>query len=495
MVLIWKFNEKPGLSWHKVPVWELASGIIPYFFVLNSFSQKVFDFFIWFNKKLYIFLWNLMYFFYVILINVDIVWEETKFNVISYFNVSLYLIYSIETDRTYHDWFVWYVELFDQRWPRYNEIHMQAVLSTDRFDLEIFFSYLNFKIWITSILNMFKFFKIKKKLKNLIVLNYYIFKKKILIIIYLLIFFFLFFFFLKYLKINFLKHTLKYLYLLSMIYSLITTFVFLSNSIKNGKYTSFNQRFWKISFIAFWLIEFFLFFLFTYLTLIAPNESIISLDELKNFFVFRGSIFFFYISMLCIVFVFQSNVILMNKKHSLRKKFIHFLMFLSFFVLVILIYLEFLKFFYIVNHFKYKKISIDWFFNDLRKKRYSRIKKMKLSKLIFFSKKNSYVFKNRTQNFFIYLLVILKFWHVMFVFLLYLFLINKYKNDGILSYDLLSVNYQNVIYLLFFNFYFFLIFFKKYLYNFIRIYYNMYYYNVNMHLYVFIKELFFILNF
>jgi len=59
--------------------------------------------------------------------------------------------------------------------------------------------------------------------------------------------------------------------------------------------------------------------------------------------------------------------------------------------------------------------------------------------------------RTRTKNHFTTLCILAKFWHFIFIFIVWVFCIMKFFELGKLSYNLISVNYQNIIILYIMN--------------------------------------------
>lgn len=290
-------------------------------------------------------------------------------------------------------------------------------------------------------------------------MNFIIFKNFLKILKFLLFFcsFIIFsvfgYFVFKNVHLNSTKLLIKYFYLVIFIYLAYSTFVFLSNSNKII-YNSYNQRFYKRSFMLFWTVEFFLFFIFTYLTLISPAESNIVLDSTRLIFYRKDNFYFFSLQLIFLAFMTVVTNIIIYLNNSKQKIYINFLLLITFFTFFIFFYIELIKFYYSISFFKYKG----------KEKRRSKFLKYKNLFLIYNIKNTSYINKMRTQNFFLLILNILKFWHIVFIYLFYLFNIAKVNKNTNISYDILSAIHYNYIYLMFFHFYCYLIFFKTFFY-------------------------------
>lgn len=348
---------------------------------------------------------------------------------------------------------------------------------------KFFLHEINVKKSIFSIIKMYRFVELKfnKKIEQL-----YNFFPNIInrIFNFIIIFIVIIFFWFVFHNLNSVKYRtlLKSIFLIFLIYTLLSSYQFLQNSVKFGKYTSFNQRFWKITYLCFWLIEFFLFFLFTYLTLISPNETFYVLDSRKNFFIFHGFSYNFYLNSIFIAsisfFFYWSS----NAKYQAKYTYIYIFSIITFLLTFIYFFIEFLKFYYIIFYYKYK------IFNVVESNTLNKDMKYYKTNYMYTFKKNIWIYKCRTQHFFILLLMLLKFWHIFFVYVFFLFYYRKLANEKIVSHDILSYNMQNFSFLLFFNMYYYILYFKKYLYVFVIIRYLRHIYYINCSL--IFKEIF-----
>lgn len=255
-------------------------------------------------------------------------------------------------------------------------------------------------------------------------------------------FFAFFFFFNKF--IIFSEVFLKYFFTLVLVYQLTSIFIFIKKSYRFNHYTSSIQRFWKRSYILFWLIELFVFFLFFYLLLNHFKESNSFLDWKTMIFANYNVNYFFINQLLLIVTMIIINYIMLFFFKSKTKNFSIFFLILNT-VILVFFYNEFLKFLYVVNYYYY----------------YFKVKKIILKKTLTFSFKNDYMLlKTRSNSHYLNLIILIKFWHIVFIYLFYVFVLNSYLNKN-LSYDNLSSNLQNFNFLLVFHLTFYVFFFKN----------------------------------
>jgi hypothetical protein len=246
--------------------------------------------------------------------------------------------------------------------------------------------------------------------------------------------FFLFFtfYFLCYIKqLPYSKLIFEWFLLLMFIYWLISGFVFFFKKYQFSKYTSVIQRFWKRSYILFWLIESGVFLVFFYLTLNASEEPVYMYDQIKLYktHLFSWRIFLNKL-VLTVVLIVIGYFFLLKIKWSIFTKQTFFL-FIFTFILVYILWLEFYQFFHIVSGYGY----LTWVFNheDLQWSIEQEFKKQRLS------------------NNYIALCLIAKFWHLVFIFVFWIFFILRINESRRVRYPLYSANYQNFIILYLMN--------------------------------------------
>lgn len=448
------------LSWHKVLVWELAGGEI----IVSK-------------RKIIIFLNN-----------VDIFLKESIKKIILYYkkqvenmnNIYKVTFQRIKVTRRYYKYrmtkliciHLWKRALF---WlDIYKEFFIEDIIyANHRFGRVCQFFIRCFSFCYNKICSILLFFYIKinriRFFSNYFgfkVLSYMLKSKKNIwkfyrnsntefsLIIFLLIL--SLFINLSYLNVPMVKFINKYFIISILVYTLLTGFLFLKKLYRFGKYTSQIQRFWKRSYILFWLIELFLFIFFTYLLLTHFTESTYFLDlkplvfssyTVTSYWVFQNIVIFsiIYLNYSAIIFLKNNNYQLIN------------LVFIIINCLALFIfYNEFYRFFYAVNYY----------YNNLKMFNY-------------YNKKNIYVglnsidtvFKTRTMLHYSGLVIFLKFWHFVFIYLFYLFVCGKLDKNEI-SYDSLSSNLQNFIFYLFFNMLIYVFMFKNFcIFYFTEIYY------------------------
>lgn len=208
-------------------------------------------------------------------------------------------------------------------------------------------------------------------------------------------------------------------------YWLLSGFVFFIKKYQFSKFTSAIQRFWRRSYILFWLIEFSLFSVFFYLTLNANNESWYMYDQLQ---VFKTG-FFSWRSFLPRIYpliglMVVGYILLISLKWNLFSKHLMWLGLLTL-ILLYVVWCEFYQFFHVVNFYG----NFNWMFDGDEK-----IWSLELENR-----------KTRTINHYIMLMIMLKFWHIVFIFIIWVFFLLRCFEVGRVRYPLFSANIQNFL--------------------------------------------------
>lgn len=214
-------------------------------------------------------------------------------------------------------------------------------------------------------------------------------------------------------------------------YWLLSGFVFFIKKYQFSKFTSAIQRFWRRSYILFWLIEFSLFSVFFYLTLNANNEPWYMYDQLQVFKtgLFSWRSFLIKIFPITMLMVF-GYLFLLTMKWNIFSKHSLWLLLITVLLLYI-VWVEFYQFFHVVNFYG----NFNWVF-DIDEKVWS----LELEPR-----------KSRTVNHYVMLMVMLKFWHIVFIFIIWVFFILRSIEIGRIRYPLLSANLQNFLILYLFS--------------------------------------------
>ena len=234
------------------------------------------------------------------------------------------------------------------------------------------------------------------------------------------------FYYLSYIRLlPFNKVFMEWFLIAMFAYWLLSGFVFFIKKYQYSKFTSAMQRFWKRSFVLFWLIEGFLFLVFFYLTVNSTSEPFYMYDQLKlyKFQLFSWRLFFLkLIPYLTLVIV--SYFVLLSLKFFTFQKHSYFIFFLTL-VLLYTVWLEFYQFFHIINFYG----GFFWVFDS-----------EELLWTLEFEER-----RTRLANNYLSLCMIAKFWHLIFIFLFWVFFVLRVNEVGRIRYPLMAANYQNFI--------------------------------------------------
>ena len=238
--------------------------------------------------------------------------------------------------------------------------------------------------------------------------------------------FLVFFYFSIYMRsISFFKLLFAWFLILNVGYWIISGFVFFIKKYKYNRFTSAIQRFWRRSFIIFWLIESSLFAVFIYLLFNASQEQVFAFDliQLNKTRLYSWK-FFVYKSFFVVLIIMLSYFMLVCSKWNIFSKLIS-VVFCITAILTYILWLEFYQFFYVLNWYG----EISWFFDAEDKVWYAEG-----------------VFKRaRIVNHYVTICVIAKFWHIVFIYLFWVFFVLRSLEQKKISYILLSVNLQNFL--------------------------------------------------
>lgn len=208
-------------------------------------------------------------------------------------------------------------------------------------------------------------------------------------------------------------------------YWLLSGFVFFIKKYQYGKYTSVIQRFWRRSYILFWVLEAFLFLIFFYFTINSSSEPVYMYDQSNIFKTHLFSWRFFLIKLLPLTFlIVVTYIYLVSLKWNVFSKNLIILLLLTL-ILTYVVWLEFYQFFHIVNFYS----NLFWVY-DIQD--------------------HTWVLENeprrtRMVNHYNALLMILKFWHIIFIYIFWIFSILRWFEFKRVRYPLFSANFQNFI--------------------------------------------------
>lgn len=241
-----------------------------------------------------------------------------------------------------------------------------------------------------------------------------------------------------------------------------------------NNYTRIIQRFWKRSLYLFWLLEISLFCIYLFLTIIAPQEYYYSLENQQLFYNqnFELKDFFKAILNIFAIILFKNIIILSYKNNSIYNL-VKLLILLNLFNAV---FDDFLQFF-TINQFYGNNSYWNKIYNS------STFRKKKTLKQVGIWELEILELRVKPYMHYTYLLIFLKLWHTIFIFMYYIFFeISSYKNVK-QSYNSHSSNLQNFFFLFFFSFILKINFFKTYI-NYLGSF-VYYWFNVNYNLYDF----------
>lgn len=274
------------------------------------------------------------------------------------------------------------------------------------------------------------------------------------------------------------KNSWLYLVFVLFLYFFITTYFHFSKVYSVNKYTSQNQRFWKRTFGVFWGLEFTLFFIYMYLTLISPaelpsygtnyKEIITGLNVVQNS---KYHLFYF----LVLLFLNFSYVILYFLKKKNNFHFFYVILFATNLMYCYVIYYEFYKLYYVagwgthtvhstsrslINPFEYNNL---FFENNLisQKSAYFKVPNSTINTWNEVSNEKQWV---RTFRHFVYITILLKFWHIFLIYFYFGLSLVKFIETGYMSFDVVSTNHQNTIYVIWFYLFSYLLILKKKIY-------------------------------
>lgn len=233
---------------------------------------------------------------------------------------------------------------------------------------------------------------------------------------------------------------------------LMSGFNFFVKRYKNGKFTGAIQRFWKRTNAYFWLVEGFLFGLFFYYYLNSSQEPLYMYDESNFNQTFLPNLTVFYFSIILLLFIiFYSYYLLLNiSNFSFKQQLTHLL--INSVLMIYIFLLESYQFYYLVNTF----FEITWeYMEDI--------------KVWTLETENP---KIRVKTQYLMLALIAKYWHFIFIFFSWLFLLYKSYERKRVYYSLFGFVIQNCIILIVLN----LLFCVQWLKWLIRRYYDVIYY-------------------
>lgn len=221
------------------------------------------------------------------------------------------------------------------------------------------------------------------------------------------------------------KLIFEWFLIVMFLYWLLSGFVFFFKKYQFSKFTSVIQRFWKRTYILFWLIESGVFVVYFYLTMNASEEPVYMYDQLKlyktHFFSWR----LFIIKLVPVVtLIIMGYYVQLSLKWSVFGKQNIFLLAITL-LLIYVFWLEFYQFFHIINFYG----NLNWIFD------YDE----------FLWNLELEFRRTRLSNNYIAICLMAKFWHLVFIFVFWVFFILRVNELKRVRYPLLAANVQNFI--------------------------------------------------
>lgn len=225
--------------------------------------------------------------------------------------------------------------------------------------------------------------------------------------------------------ISFLKQLAVWFVVGCLFFWLISGFNFFLKRYRFGKFTSALQRFWKRANAYFWLIEGFLFLLFFYYYLNSSQEPIYMYDEVNLNQTYLFSLINTYQSYLLLVFIILYGFFFMFLLSTIntRQQVLHLLILTL--CLIYIYLLENYQLYYILTSF----FENFWLFDAELNAWRLEVETPRL----------------RVKHQYLYLALIAKYWHFLFIFLSWLFMTIKAFEQKKISYIFFGVNIQNLI--------------------------------------------------
>jgi hypothetical protein len=234
-----------------------------------------------------------------------------------------------------------------------------------------------------------------------------------------------FFFFIQLKGLIFNKTVFGYFIVGMFFYWLISGFVFFIKKNQYSKFTSVIQRFWKRTFIIFWMIEGSLFICFFYLVLNAPEEPLYMYDQIKIYKTHLFSWRWFLIKLLpSILLIILGFYLQMLVRWGLFFRQSPILLLITV-IIVYIFWVEFYQFFHVISFYG----NFFWVYD------YDEfIWSLELDDR-----------RNRIVNNSVAISLIAKFWHIVFMFIFWVFFILRANEVGRVRYALIAANNQNFI--------------------------------------------------
>jgi len=227
-------------------------------------------------------------------------------------------------------------------------------------------------------------------------------------------------------RVGMLPQTFFFWLCLSMLlYWLLSGFVFFIKKYQYSRFTSVIQRFWRRSYILFWLIESGLLLVFFYLMINPSQESFYMFDQVQFFktHLFSWKLFL-YKSIILVSLITYGYITLLTIKWSSFGKTIPLFLLITILLLYFL-WIEFYQIYWVSNFYA----NFTWFFD--------------LDDGIWTLEWDAR--RTRILNHYIMILFLLKFWHIVFIFICWIFFLLRATELETITYPMYSFNFQNFI--------------------------------------------------
>lgn len=234
------------------------------------------------------------------------------------------------------------------------------------------------------------------------------------------------FYYLMYIRLlPFNKIIFEWILIIMFLYWLMSGFVFFIKKYQYSKFTSVIQRFWKRTYILFWLIESGVFATFFYLTLNASEEPTYMYDQLKLYKTHLFSWRWFLIKLIPMLsLIIIGYFTQLSLKWNLFSKQSSLLLLLTL-IIVYLVWLEFYQFFHVINFYG----NLVWVYD------YDE----------FLWNLELEFRRTRLSNNYVAVCLMAKFWHLVFIFVFWVFFILRVNEIKRVRYPLFTANLQNFI--------------------------------------------------
>jgi hypothetical protein len=234
------------------------------------------------------------------------------------------------------------------------------------------------------------------------------------------------FYYLMYVRLlPFNKVAFEWFLIIMFLYWLMSGFVFFIKKYQYGKFTAAIQRFWKRSYILFWIIETGTFCTFFYLTLNASEEPVYMYDQIK---VFKTHLFswrmFLPKTILIIALIVFGYIFNLSLKWNVYSK-QSLIVFVLTLLIIYVVWLEFYQFFHIINFYG----NLVWVYD------YDE----------FLWNLELEFRRTRMANNYIAICLMAKFWHLVFIFVFWVFFVLRVNEIKRIRYPLYSANFQNFV--------------------------------------------------